>query len=185
MDNFKNYFKYVSFCKYLKRHKTYKELYRSTAGKLSLLLALLTVLIMGKLYYLPISEAKDIIVPFVLTLLGGLLGLLGFIISGLAIILGMITHKTLEKINLDEKAESFVAILFSFYFEGAIIGVAIIMLSLVYLGYHGVIFFTISNCLWWFVFYLVTYISYFAIFYSIGLLGTLLNMFFLNLKKSK
>ena len=189
MGNFKEYFRYISFFEYVRKTKIYKQFYDSKAGWMSIGLTLVTVILLKNLYGRSYAEALVIIEPFVLALIAGLLGLLGFIISGLAIVLGMVTDQALKRIDNDKQADSFVNILFSFFFEGAIIGTLIILLAAVYFGYHEILPIEIARSwwcwqLWYLCFALVVFVSYFSILYAIGLLGTLLGMFFVNLKKS-
>jgi hypothetical protein len=108
----------------------------------------------------------------------GLLGLLGFIISGLAIISGTIGHKVTSQIIQKKKFDSLLSILFSFFFIGRFIGVVIVLfissyfllgisLKFTLIGY-GIMSFVLSYCL------------FFIIFFSVSLLGTCLNIFILN-----
>lgn len=108
----------------------------------------------------------------------GLLGMLGFIISGLAIISGTIGYKVTRQMIIEEKFKSLLSILFSFYYIGRFVGILIIFFIGAYFSL-GIslpfnLYFYLIVCL------ALSFSLFFAIFFSVSLLGTCINMFVLN-----
>ena len=185
MTSVKKYFHYNSFLKLLCKTKKYKELYCCTAGHASILLALISTFIFNLFYSLRYEEFLVVIPPLLLTLVSGFLGLLGFLITGLALLLGMVTNKIIYEFEKKEKVHNFVGILFSFYFEGVIIGVTLINLMLLYLIFYCLSPFIVEKYAFLIVSFVTSYSVSFSILYAIGLLGTSINMFFVNLSYNK
>lgn len=112
-----------------------------------------------------------------------LLGMLGFIISGLAIISGTVSNKIAHEINKEGKFQSLLSILFSFYYIGTIIAILILMYFFSYLVISLKLDFQIYVYL--FLSFVLSYSLAFAVFYSVSLLGTCINMFVINYNYSK
>ncbi|MGP4076858.1 hypothetical protein [Halobacillus sp. K22] len=108
----------------------------------------------------------------------GLLGLLGFIISGLAIISGTISNKVTSEMIKVDAFRPLLSILFSFYFLGRFIGVTICFYIFTYFvivlpfEFHLVSYLVLS--------WLLTYCLFFTIFFAVSLLGTCINVFQLS-----
>ncbi|AYE53513.2 hypothetical protein OEA_28000 (plasmid) [Priestia megaterium NCT-2] len=113
----------------------------------------------------------------------GLLGLLGFIISGLAVISGTIGHQVTHKIIKKKKFDSLLSILFSFYFIGRFIGILIVLFILSYFIMGISLKFNIY--LYGAISIVLSYSLFFTVFFSVSLLGTCLNMFVLNYSYSR
>lgn len=126
-----------------------------------------------------ISNTRNILVNTAF----GLLGVLGFIISGLAIISGTIGTKVTQQLIAKSKFEALLSILFSFYYIGLILGILISLivvayfLLLVQLPLHKV-FFAVFG-------FVISYGLFFSIFYCFSLLGTCINIFVINYKYSR
>ncbi|MGE7683894.1 hypothetical protein [Peribacillus simplex] len=108
----------------------------------------------------------------------GLLGMLGFIISGLAIISGTIGYKVTRQMVIEEKFKSLLSILFSFFYIGRFVGILIIFFISSYFSL-GIrlpfnVYLYIIVCL------ALSFSLFFATFFSVSLLGTCINMFVLN-----
>ena len=111
-----------------------------------------------------------------------LIGIIGFIFTGLALMSTIITHKVLSQIDKEEKTASVAGILFSFYFCSGIIVSAVIcgsiFLALTYEDFYT--WFECGRCIMWFSLVLTIYFHIFSLFYSVSLLGTCLKFFFVN-----
>lgn len=108
----------------------------------------------------------------------GLLGMLGFIVSALALITGTIGNKITRKMIEENKYNSLLSILFSFVYIGRFIGILIVAFITVY--------FFVSIPLQFNIYYFVglsfilSYCLFFTVFYSVSLLITCINIFQLN-----
>ncbi|WP_432748906.1 hypothetical protein NXG61_08450 [Pectinatus haikarae] len=159
--------------------KKYKELYKSKESKLTFILAMASIIILYLLYDEIFSlQMTDVIKNIFLMLVPGLIGLLGFLVAGLAMMASIITKEAILKIDEKKKSKSLVGILFSFYFEGFIVGLNIVLMILSYIlvSFPQKINFYIFMILA----FLISYIFWFSIIYAITLLGTCINFFFVN-----
>ncbi|MBU8682825.1 hypothetical protein [Bacillus haynesii] len=108
----------------------------------------------------------------------GLLGMLGFIVSGLAIITGTIGNKITQKMIEEDKYNSLLSILYSFVYIGRFIGILIVVLITVYffvsipLSFNIYLFVGLS--------FVLSYCLFFSVFFAVSLLVTCINIFQLN-----
>ena len=113
----------------------------------------------------------------------GLLGLLGFLVSGLAIISGTISNKVTFEIDAEGKFNSLISILFSYYFVGAVIAGLVV----IFIGTYFII--SIEAPLYKFIYIILdlilSYGFFFVIFSSVSLLGTSINIFRISYLYSK
>ena len=106
-----------------------------------------------------------------------LIGFLGFTVSGLAILTGVISQKVVQKVISTNKKDHLEKILLSFYFLGIVIGVVIVGLFLLYLISSSSLDFDIR---WVIAIALIfSYFVIFIIFYSVKLIGNCLEIFFI------
>lgn len=175
--------KNTKFSNLLLSTKKYKELYNSKEALLSLILSILSGLIWCYLFNsLDIEAFNQIINEITLNIFSALIGMLGFIISGLAILTGTINNKIIDKINDKKLIEHLISILYSFYFIGAFIGIGIFAYVFMYMGSFSNIIAT--NCRVFIISIVLSYVFCFSILYSIALLGTCLRIFLLGYKFS-
>ncbi|MHB8125655.1 MAG: hypothetical protein ACYDEJ_08465 [Desulfitobacteriaceae bacterium] len=113
----------------------------------------------------------------------GLLGLLGFLVSGLAIISGTVSNKVASSIDAEGKFNSLISILFSYYFVGAVIAGFVA----VFIGTYFLISLEVPlNKLMYIILDLIlSYGFFFAIFSSVSLLGTSIDIFRISYLYSK
>lgn len=127
-----------------------------------------------------ISSLTEVLKNLTLYIGAGLISMLGFIISGLAIASGTISNKMTHEINKKGKFDSLVSILFSFYYIGKVIGIFVALYFISYL------FISIDIDLVIWIYYLLgvvlSYGFFFIIFYSVSLLQTCINLFILSYK---
>jgi len=178
------YYKKNSYIKLLQSTKKYKEIYNSIEALIATVLSLLTVV---SFYYIynnsDIGAFNEMIKGILISVPIGLIGTLGFIVSGLAIISGTIGSKLVDQLINDKKIEALIGILFSFYFIGSIIGIAIVAYMFMYVFSFSGLIVTLERLVVITLF--LSYLFWFVISYLIGLLGTCLRMFLVNYKFSK
>lgn len=177
-------YKQKTFKELLIKSKKYEDLFKITEGKLAIVFGFLfSVVFSIFLDEKPIDEINSIIKEISLIFIPCLIGALGFILSGLAFVSGTISLKATEKLFEDNKIEHLESIFFTFYFLAFVTGIDIVLYVIVFLA--SLSSFSV-NKVTIFLFSLPTaYLSFFIIFYSIGLLDTCINVFFINYKYNK
>jgi MFS family permease len=127
-----------------------------------------------------ISNLTEVLKNLLLYIGAGLISMLGFIISGLAIASGTISNKMAYQIDKKGRFDSILSILFSFYYIGRIIG---ILIASYFISY---VFISVSLPLYNILYYvggvILAYGFFFVIFYSVSLLETCINLFTLSYK---
>ncbi len=107
-----------------------------------------------------------------------MIGMLGFIISGLAITGGTLSTEKVTHIKNSGKFNSLLSILFSYYYIGVVIGISLILYFVTY------IIISIEIKIYIYIYlitsFILSYLFLFSIFYSISLLGTCIKIFILN-----
>lgn len=171
----------TKFWNLLRTTKKWKEIYNQTESTVSLVVSLIVIATLIFLYEsTPANNMNELIREIVNIGLTTLIGLLGFIISGIAIFTGTITNKLVKNIDSDNKALSLIGILFSFYYIGVIIGITVIVYIIMYLfTYSYIEIDVIKICVIGFV---LSYLYFYSLFYSISLIGTCLKLFFVSYK---
>ncbi|MCT4543391.1 MAG: hypothetical protein N4A63_07600 [Vallitalea sp.] len=120
------------------------------------------------------SIIKNVILGFGFSLIG----LLGFIITGLSIMISTFDNKSIDTIRKSGRLIRLKSILFSFYFIGLVIGVEVL--------FSFILFFIVSidisfnMTFYWISCLLYTYVASFVLLYSVSLLGTCFHMFFIK-----
>lgn len=171
------------FFRLLCRTEKWKELYSQAESVASIIISLMTVAFIYFAYRnIEFNRFIEMVMQIMQILIGATTGMLGFIISGLAIFTGTITDKLVKSIDSDEKIDALVGILFSFYFIGAVIGVAILfyMISYIFLWIE----LPFALCPFVIISLIVSYLFVFSVLYSVSLLGTCIRMFFISCKYS-
>lgn len=168
----------------LKTTGKWKEIYNQKECQVA---AIFSVVITGCLVFVyyesEFSQYIELLKNMLQIAIETTVGMLGFIISGLAIFTGTITTRLAENINSDKKINSLISILFSFYFIGMIMGCSFVLYLIVYTffttnyGFH--VWILVSTSV------ICSYLYLFCIFYSISLLGTCLRLFLISYKYSK
>lgn len=185
MARLQDYFKYNSYFSLLSKEKL-KELYWGHTAQISMFCVVLIDVIVYLLIYVykvDSEKATNLLSTLCISIAPGLIGLLGFLITGVSLLAALINEKSINILDKNGVAESFVEVLFSFYFAGSIIGVAIIFLVIDYIllqypqefnsRFHLVVqSITVYSCCY-------------SIFYTIGLLGSCINTFFANISLNR
>lgn len=168
-----------SFWSLMRLTEKYKE-FKYVESKFSI--ALLIII----LIYFKLLNSETIVITILQNIISSitpvLIGIIGFIFTGLALMATIITHKVLSKIDQDEKTASVAGVLFSFYFCSGIIVSAVIcagiFLALTYKNFY--MLFECGRCIMWLSIILTLYFHIFSLFYSVSLLGTCIKLFFVN-----
>lgn len=115
--------------------------------------------------------------------IAGLIGMIGFIVSGLAIVSGTTSSKVIGVMIDKRKFNYLLTVLFSFFYIGLIIGILIVLSIILYfiMGINVNFNFPIYII----IVFLMTYGVFFTLFYIVSLLGTCINIFIINYLYSK
>lgn len=171
------------FLRLNKSSKKWKELYNQPESKWTIFLSFIMSGVLLIVYQnTSFNIFNEMLINILGILIGSAVGLLGFIISGLAIFTGTITSKLIKNVDDDEKFASIMGILFSFYFIGAFIGISIILYIIVYFFLWSELIFDLR--LFVAMSLIVSYFFIFSILYSVSLLGTCLRLFLVSYKYS-
>ncbi|MEB3364931.1 hypothetical protein SDC49_26025 [Lactobacillus sp. R2/2] len=161
--------------------KTYKEIYSSKEGKLSITLSfLITFYILELVIDFPKLNITYKLTNILGIILGGGFGLLGFLVGGMAIIVGSIDQSTITIIDKDGKYENLLSIIFRFYYDGVIIGLLIIISIINYfllmlpLKFNLLLLFLLT--------FLNSDLFFYSLLLSVMLLGTAIRLMNLNHK---
>lgn len=176
--------KETRFFTLLLKTEKWKELYSQAESMASIVISMGFIVFVYFVYHnIEFNKFINMIMQIMQILIGAATGMLGFIISGLAIFTGTITDKLVKAIDSDEKIDGLVGILFSFYFIGAIIGFSI----LVYIVSYVLLWIDLpfALCPFFIISIVVSYLFTFSILYSVSLLGTCIRMFFISCKYSR
>lgn len=175
----KYFFRTNSFKSMLIDTRKYRELYKPNEAKLAIILAVIFTII---IFFLNESignlEMTDLLKNIFSILISGLIGLLGFLVTGLAMMASIITKKSVENIDSLGKTKSLAGILFSFYFEGAMVGFNIIVMLIAYVVLAFPI--EIVDSVLIVLTAIIAYTFFFTILYAVTLLGSCINFFFVN-----
>lgn len=184
MAKMRDYFQYNSYFSLLFKTKKYRELFYGHVAVISLMISLVLICIIAILYYNIAPEKISVVLGTVLlTAAAGLIGLLGFLITGVSLLAVLMTEKSLEALERKGIVESLVGVLFSFYFAGSVIGITIFMCIANYLILQFEMNF--NSCGFFVMLILNTYFCAYSIMYSVALLGSCINAFFTNIYLSK
>ncbi|MGG1791702.1 hypothetical protein ABDI27_17735 [Bacillus mycoides] len=185
------YFRKNRFLNLLKDTKKHKDLWKSKEAIFSCVLAFIITLVLALILFevsslnynttiteKSVSNFLESIRPVILTVLGGFFSLLGFTISGLALLTGTIGAKVITKIREEKKIEHLISVIFNFYFCGVIIGATTILSLLTYLVTF--VQMPLNRTLFYVWAFLYSYLIVFSIIYSVMLLGTCIRLFLLQ-----
>lgn len=165
------------FKKFIK-YKKYKELldFNSLESKISLIFSIIFCLLF---YFIlttsTIDDINNITRALTKDVAIAILGLLGFLIAGLAILLSSITPNIVYNIKSYKKYNCLYSIFLGFYFEGLLIGFTILLLIIFHLSTY--INWNINFNLFIIPAFLLSFLVIFILFYSISLIGNCISIF--------
>jgi len=180
-EDFRYFLEHDRLLDYLKASKTYREIYSSKEGFMSLILScLITAYIIILVTNFPKLNITNKMMSVLGIILSGGFGLLGFLVGGMAIIVGSIDQSTITIIDKAGKYKSLLSIVFRFYYDGLIIGILIIIsiinyfllmlpinFNLIFLGLLA---------------FLNSFLFFYSLILSVMLLGTAIRLMNLNHK---
>ncbi|MBZ6007518.1 hypothetical protein K1514_16625, partial [Paraclostridium bifermentans] len=160
------------------KSKKWKEIldFRSLETIVSIIVAIIISLIGLYLYNnANINDINILIRDLTKDILVTLIGLLGFTISGLAILMSGISSKVMNLISERKQSDSINNIFLSFYFQGILIGILIIILAICHITSY--LDKPLYACVFIIITFILTYLIIFVVFYSIGLTGNCISVF--------
>lgn len=129
-----DFYKNDRFMDYLFKTEVYKEAYKSKEGIVSIILAFICLmLILISVNFSAFSVVQNALFVLLGIILGGAFGLLGFLVGGLGILIGSISDEMISIIDKNNSFESLLAIVFRFYYDGAILAILILFCIFDYL----------------------------------------------------
>lgn len=167
--------KYNRFHHLLRKYKKYRFIYWSKQALLSLIITITITALMRMVAIESIEEANVLSRTLITAFISGMLTILALSLTGLAIIVSSFSEKFLTIVIRESKLNSFVSILFNFYFAGFVIGVSVLLLTISYIVLSISMPFSLG--LYSFLIFTTTYSVFFSIIFSIMLLGTCIRMF--------
>lgn len=175
--------KKTSFLNLLFSTKKLKTLFFSNEAKISIVISMCLLFIMNYLYITTTAEVfNEMLRNVAIGIFSALIGMLGFIISGMAITTGTVTNKVLSNINKKLKADKIISIIFTFYFVGALIGLDILFYIVLYLATYTLLPFSYLAIN---IFGIILIYSFvFIIVESVSLLGSCLRLLLVCFKFS-
>ena len=135
MENPKNnkgkidyYYTKNSFFDFLKNTDTFKDIYWSKEALVCLILSCLVTYVLYSLISIsPTEQTSEQLRDLLGILIGSLVGLLGFVIGGLALFVGSIGKKMIDFISSQEQFSELLGIVFRFYYIGVVLGITTII----------------------------------------------------------
>ena len=159
-------------------NKKWRELYNVRSLEFiiaSISSIFITFLVWNILKYSHIEDINNLLRSFTKDIAIALFGLMGFLITGLAILLSGISSDVMNIIENRKKEKSINSIFLGFYFEGFLIGILIVLLLILYavsyLNCELNLTFSIIMC------FILSYLVIFVIMYSVGLIGNCVSIF--------
>lgn len=162
----------------IKKYKKYKDIFylKSIEVIVSLLssiffVAIILIVINNSSY----DDINNLIRSLTKDVAIALIGLLGFIVTGLAILTSAISNKLMNIVYQKKKIHIIEKILLSFYFLGLVIGVTILLDLILYvISFLNI---EINIILLAIVTFISAYLVTFILFYSIALIGNCVQIF--------
>lgn len=160
------------------RYKKYSDIYNTNTIEVRVSLIssiIITTLIIIVFNQANIGDINNLMRELTKEIAIVLIGFLGFVISGLAILTSSISNKFINILKKQDKINIIERILLSFYFLGLIVGIDIISSLIMYITTYSTYpynIFCIGICT-----FLYTYMIVFIIFYSIALIGNCIEIF--------
>lgn len=175
------YYKHNRFLSLLKTSQKWKDLLLRKEAFVAAILSIISVAILFNIYKtLETTEFIGLMSGVVLELSSALIGLLGFMVGGIAIISGTISNKIMKNIDEEGKFKHLINIVFAFYFAGALVGLTLVIFIFTYLIMQTG--WSISNFRVIGIVLACSYFFWFTIIYSVMLLGTCLRLMMLSYK---
>lgn len=163
---------------HIKKYKKYKDIFNLKSIEVivsllsSVFLVAIILIVVNDLNY---DDINNLIRTLTKDIAIALIGLLGFIVTGLAILTSAISNKLMNIVYHKKKVHVIEKILLSFYFLGLVIGVTILLDFILYIiSFLNV---KVNIILLSIVAFISAYLVIFILFYSIALIGNCVQIF--------
>lgn len=171
----------VNFMDRLIKHKKWKDYCKLESE--CIIALILTFVVLVVFFALNIhGEFKSFYVAFqniTLYIASALIGMMGVILAGIAIITGVLNKKVVKKIDEINGSETVEKLLTSFEFLGFNTGVQIILFFLLYIILNSPRP-LVNIGIFYFLVFIICYLFLFIIFYTVSLIGNCIRIFFLR-----
>lgn len=172
-----------SYCQLFKETKKWNEF--NPKKKQIYIPLVFSVLISIFIYSLQLddNQINELLKNFSLYMFSSFIGILGFLIGGMAIITGTLNTKIIEIVERNDFVEEIKGVLFSFYFIGVFVLINIISYIILYfLAFSS---YPINNFSIFIVTFILTFFTLFVLFYCFSLISTCISMVTIIHKLSK
>ena len=169
---------YKTFWMFFKETRKYRELWREDASRYALVLAVVFFILLQYLFLQNSSDFFTNISNVLMNIVCGFIGLVGVVITGMALLLTTIRSDFINYINEKGKRNKFVGVLFCFYFAGAMVLATIVTFLLEYFILKiesAAISWLVSVCI-----FISCYLFFLSLCYTVALIGTCINVFVLE-----
>ena len=178
MAKIQEFKRYNTFLSLLLKTKKYKELYSEHCAWIAFAFTFIFSLILIYIFDTNRIIFFENIKNLLLTFSSGMLGLLGVYITGLALMITVISDDSLKILEKNDKIESLVGILYCFYFAGAIILLTIVDFIMCYFLILTNI--PVPSIVIYFLISISNFLFFYSLSYTVALLGTCINIFIAN-----
>ncbi|WP_286947654.1 hypothetical protein [Exiguobacterium sp. UBA4551] len=152
---------------------------------ISLILSFVTSIVL--LYFLNIysnwSRYELMLQSLTLYIFQSFIGLIGIIVAGVAVVISVFTKDVLKVMRKFNLARNLVPIFKSFVFLANCTAYGVFIFLIVYFSLYSET--KIDIWLFSFITFLISYIFYFIIFYTVSLIGNIVRIFFISSKSSE
>lgn len=154
--------------------------FKESEVKTSFVLSLFICILLYNLdFYENILSYKEVLSDILLCICGGFIGLIGFSLSGMAIMIGLFEKKQAYYIERKNGSGILEKLMSSFAFIAYAVGIGIIILFLLLILYNSKIN-TPQKVVFYIICFTIIYYVMFCIFYTIGLIFNCIDLFIIN-----
>lgn len=178
MAKIQEFKRYNTFLSLLLKTQKYKELYSEHCAWIAFAFTFIFSIILIYIFDTNKIIFFENIKNLLLTFSSGMLGLLGVYITGLALMITVISEDSLKILEKNDKIESLVGILYCFYFAGAIILLTIVDFIMCYFLILTNI--PVPSIVIYFLISISNFLFFYSLSYTVALLGTCINIFIAN-----
>jgi signal transduction histidine kinase len=164
----------------IKKYKKYKDIFdlQSLEFRCSLITSLIIAAIMWNISkFMTDENINSLLIVFTKDIAIAFICFLGFSVSALAILTGVISKKDIDKMSKADVMEQLDKILLSFYWLGLVIGSAIVINFILYIFSMSTL--ERNQYVFTVVSFFMCYIDTYIVFYAIKLIGNCLEVFFI------
>lgn len=167
------------FIDYIRATKMYQEIWNSKEGIISVVVALIVSFFLIYIFaFIPKFNPTDNLLNILGIIIGGAFGLLGFLVGGMALIVGSISDEMIDIVDKGGQFKSLLSIIFRFYYDGVLIAMLIIVSFISYFmlmlpSVYNIILISILG-------FFNSFLFFYALILSVMLLGTSIRLMILR-----